>query len=75
MAELHDQDQKKADVAKIQAGICPECNADLNDDGDPSGHAEMHWPVKALKPDTDAARRKKLVTNFHARRDALKQGS
>lgn len=75
MPEYHDIDQKKADVESIQKGVCPECAEDLSEDSDPSAHAEMHWPTRTTRPDSDAARRKKLVTNYHQRRDAVKQGS
>lgn len=75
MAEVHDQDQKKADVTAIQAGKCPECMDDLSTDTDPTSHAENHWPTRTTKQDSDAARRKKLVTNYHARRDAAAKES
>ncbi len=75
MSEMHDQDQKKADVDAIQKGLCPECKEDLSADAGPEAHAEHHWPTRTTKPDSDAARRKKLITNYASRRKNSEQGS
>lgn len=61
MAYKHSPEQIKSDAENAAKGVCPECSAVV----DPKGarlHALRHWPRMAdFKPDTDAARRSRLV--------------
>jgi hypothetical protein len=65
MGEPHSLEQKKADVAAVQAGHCPECGEDLTNVL-LSAHAQTHWPDygPTAPIGADAARRKKLVLQF-----------
>lgn len=61
MPFLHSSDQIKADAANAAKGLCPECGVTVEPKGAP-GHVAYHWPrYQDLRPDTDAARRARLV--------------
>jgi len=63
----HSSDQIKADTAAAKDGLCPECNAKI-EAGSAVGHVNGHWPRYAdLKPDTDAARRVRLILALDAK--------
>jgi hypothetical protein len=64
MAFKHSTDQIKADAATAALGKCPECGAVVSPK-DPAGHVVKHWPRYAdLDPNTDAARRARLVLSI-----------
>lgn len=66
----HSQEQIKADAAMAAGGKCPECYREV-DPATAEAHARDHWPhYDDLKPDTDAARRARLVMSIgHAQGD------
>jgi len=67
MPFLHSSDQIKADADAAKKGNCPECGATI-EAGSALGHVNGHWPRYAdLKPDTDAARRVRLILALDAK--------
>ena len=62
----HSREQVQADAIAAALGRCPECHAEIAP-ADAESHALMHWSNYAkLPPNSDAARRARLVLKLGA---------
>jgi len=68
----HDADQVKADAANAAKGICPETGIDLSDVNIEAHIAHTFPQLDSADPNSDYARRGRLVREYGKKRDAKK---